>query len=128
MLQSFHVANCCLVEQILKRSTVVKTTAHLRHKFVRDIHSKTAALDSAVKNVAKVLFPFKASFAALSDTPGTPKTQGSQGGWPKPGNLFLEPIRNICGKFYLGWHTVYVTYTHMYSQANTLNYFLCSNL
>jgi hypothetical protein len=128
MLQSFHIADRRLVEQILKRTTVVKTTAHLRHEFVGDVHSKTASLDPAVKNMAKVLFAFKASYAVLSDAPATAKTQRSQSSWPKAGNLFLKPIGNICGKFFLGWHVVYVTYIHIYSQAKFFNCFLCSNL
>jgi hypothetical protein len=116
------------VKQILKRTTVVKTTAHLSHEFVGDVNGEAAALDPAVKNMAKVLFTFKASFAVLSDAPGTAKTQRSQSGRPKAGSLFLKPIRNICGKFFLGWHDVYVPYYHIYSQANSFNYFLCSNL
>jgi hypothetical protein len=128
MLQSIHVPNCRLVEQILKCTPVVQTTAHLRHEFIRDVHSKTTALDPAVKNMAKVLFTFKASLAVLSDASGTAKTYRSQGRWPKAGNLFLKPIRNICGKFFFGWHSVYVPYNHIYSQVKSFNYFLCSNL
>jgi hypothetical protein len=128
MLQSFHVANCRLVEQILKRATVVKTTAHLSHEFVGDVNSEAPTLDPAVKNMAKVLFTFKASFAVLSDAPGTAKIQSTQSGWPKASCLFLKPIRNICGKFFLGWHNVYVPYYHIYSQAKSFKYFLCSNL
>ena len=128
MLQSFHVANCRLVEQILKRTTIVKTTAHLSHEFVGDVNGESAALDPAVKNMAKVLFTFKASFAALSNAPGTAKIQRSQSRWPEAGNLFLKPIRNIFWEFFFGWHNVYVTHYHIYSQAKSFNCFLCSNL
>jgi hypothetical protein len=128
MLQSFHVANCRLVEQILKRTTVVKTTAHLRHEFVGDVDGEAAALNPAVKNMAKVLFTFKASLAVLSDAPGTAKIQRSQSSWPEAGNLFLKPIRNVRRKFFFGWHAVYVTYYHIYSQVKSFNYCPCSNL
>jgi hypothetical protein len=117
MLQSFHVANCRLVEQILKRTTVVKTTAHLRHEFVGDVDGESAAIDPAVKDMAKVLFTFKASLAVLSDAPGSAKIQRSQSRWPEASNLFLKPIRNIRRKFFFGWHDVYVTYYHIYSQV-----------
>jgi hypothetical protein len=128
MLQSIHVANCRLVEHILKRTTVVQTTAHFGHELVGDIYSEAAALDPAVKNMAKVLFALETSFAVLADTPGTAKAQRSQSGWPKAGNLLLKPIRDIYRKFFSGWHDVYVTYNHMYSQVNSLNCFQCSNL
>jgi len=121
MFQSIHVANCRLVEQILKCTPVVKTTAHLRHKFVGNVHRKAAALDPAVKNMAKVLFTVKASLAVLSDTPSTAKTYRPQGCWPKAGNLFLKPICNICGEFLFSWHAVYVPYYHIYSQAKSYN-------
>jgi hypothetical protein len=117
MLQGIHVANSRLVEQILKCAPVIQATAYLWHEFVGNVHSKTASLDPAVKNMAQVLFTLKASFAMLSDASGAAKTQGSQGSWPKAGNLFMKPIRNIWGKFFFGWHAVYVPYNHIYSQA-----------
>jgi hypothetical protein len=116
------------VEQILKRTTVVKTTAHLRHEFVGDVDGEAAALNPAVKNMAKVLFTFKASLAVLSDAPGTAKIQRSQSSWPEAGKLFLKPIRYVRRKFFWGWHTVYVTYYHIYSQVKSFNYCPCSNL
>jgi hypothetical protein len=128
MLQGIYVANCRLVEHILKCTPVVQTTAHFRHEFVGDVYSKAAALDPAVKNIAKVLFILEASLAVFSNALGTPKAQRSQSRWPEAGNLFLKPTRYICGKFFFGWHTVYVTYIHMYSQAFSSNYFMCSNL
>jgi hypothetical protein len=116
------------VEHILKCTPVIQTTAHLRHEFVGNIDSKAAVLDSPVKNVAKVLFAFKASFAVLSNTLGAAKVQRPQSSWPEVSNLFLKPIRNIRGKFFFGWHAVYVTQMHIYSQANTFNFFLYNNL
>jgi len=95
MLQSIHVANCRLVEQILKCAAVVQTTADLRHEFVRNVYSKTAALDPAVKNMARMLLTAKTSFAVLSNASGTPKIQRSQGSRPKAGSLLLKPVRDI---------------------------------
>ncbi len=114
MLQSIHVANCRLMEYILKCVPVFQATAHFRHEFVGNIHGKTATLDPAIKDMAKVLLTPKAGFAALSNAPGTAKTQGSQSGRPKADNLFLKPVRNICRKFFFGWHDVYVPYYHIY--------------
>jgi hypothetical protein len=114
MLQGFGVSQCCLVEQVLQRTTVVKTSAHLRHKLVRNVNSKAAALDSTVKHMTRVLFAFEASLAVLADASAAAKTERSQSGRPKARGLFLEPLRNICGKFFFGWHDVYVphnTYT-----------------
>ncbi len=128
MFQSFHVANCSLVEQVLKCAAVLKATIHLRHEFVRNVYGKAAAIDPAVKNMALVLLTTKASFAVLSDAPSAAKTQRSKSSWPKAGSLFLKPFRNICGKFFLRWHAVYVTTDHMYSQAKSCNRSLCSNL
>lgn len=128
MLQSIHVANCRLVEQVLKCTPVVQATAYLRHEFVGNVHSKPAAFNAPIKHMAKVLFTIKASFAVLSNAPRTAKAQGSQGRWPKAGNLFLKPIRDINRKFFLGLHDVYVSYYHIYSQANSFNCFQCSNL
>jgi len=128
MLQSFHIANRRLVEQILKCTPIVQATTHLRHEFVGDVHSKTAALNLAVKNMAKVLFTFKASLAVLPDAPGTAKIQRSQSSWPEVGNLFLKPIRNVRRKFFFNWHTVYVIYHHIYSQVKSFNHCPCSNL
>ena len=128
MLQSIHVANCRLVKQILKCTAVVEASADLRHEFVGNVYSKTATLDPAVKNMAGMLFTFKASFAVLSNASSTPKIQRSQSSWPKAGSLFLKPIRDICRKFFLGWHDVYVPYIHIYSQGKSFNYCLCSNL
>ena len=128
MLQSIHVAYRRLVEQILNRTPVVQATAYLRNEFVWNVHSKTAAFNPSVKHMAKVLFTFKASFAVLSNTPRAAKTQGSQSRRPKAGDLFLKPIRDISGKFFFDRHDVYVTSYHIYSQANSFNCFLCSNL
>jgi hypothetical protein len=128
MLQSIHVANCRLVEQILKCAAVVETTADLRHQFVRNVYSKPATLDSAVKNMAGMLLTAKTSFALLSNASGTPKIQRSQSSRPKVGSLFLKPIRDIYRKFFWGWHAVYVPYNHIYSQEKSYNYCLCSNL
>ena len=122
MLQSIHVANCRLVQQILKRVAVVETTVDLRHEFLRDVYSKTTTLDPAVKNMAGMLLTSKTSFAVLSNAPGTAKVQRSQSSRPKAGSLFLKPIRNINRKFSLGWHTVYVPYSHIFSQENSYNY------
>ena len=127
MLQRIYVSNGRLVEYILKCTPVVQTTTHFRHKFVWNIHCKAAPLDSAVKNMAEVLFSLETSFAMFSNTLGTTKTQRSQSSWPKASNLFQEPIRNICRKFFLGWHDVYVPYIHIYSQVKSCNYFLYSN-
>ena len=114
MLQSIHVANGCLVEQILKCAAVVETTADIRHEFVRNIYRKTATLDSAVKNMAGMLLTAKTSFAVLSNASGTPKIQRSQSSGPKVGSLFLKPIRDIYRKLFLGWHAVYMPYNHIY--------------
>jgi hypothetical protein len=108
MLQSIHVANCRLVQQILKCVAVVETTVYLRHEFLRDVYSETTTLDPAVKNMAGMLLTAKTSFAVLSYAPGTAKVQRSQSSRPKAGSLFLEPIRDIYRKFFLGWHAVYV--------------------
>ena len=124
MLQRIHVANCRLVQHILKCTPVIQTTAHVRHEFVGNIDSKAAVLDSPVKNVAKVLFTSKASFAVLSNTLGAAKAQRPQSSWPEVSNLFLKPISNIRRKFFFGWHAVYVPYMHMYRQANSFNCFL----
>jgi hypothetical protein len=116
------------MEQILKCAAVLETTADLRHEFVRNVYSKTATLDPAVKNMAGMLLTAKTSFAALSNASGTTKIQRSQSGRPKVGSPFLKPIRDIYRKFFLGWHAVYVPYTHIYRQAKSYNYRLCSNL
>jgi len=128
MLQRIHVSNCRLVEHILKCTPVVQTAAHFWHKFVGNIYSKAAALDPAVKNMAKVLFTLEAGFTVLSNALSTAKTQRSQSSGPKGGNLFLKPIRNICGKFSFGWHIVYMPHYHIYSQVKYSNYCLYSNL
>jgi hypothetical protein len=128
MLQSIHIANCRLVEQILKCAAIVETTADLRHEFVRNVYSKTATLDPAVKNMAGMLLTAKTSFAVLSNAPGTAKVQRPQSSRPKAGSLFLKPIRDIYREFFLGWHAVYVPHSHIYCQQNSYNYRLCSNL
>lgn len=128
MLQSIHVANCRLVEQVLKRTPVVQATAHLRHEFVGNVHSKAAAFNPSIKHMAKVLLTIKASFAARSNAPCTAKTQRSQSRWPKTGDLLLKPFRDIYKKFFLGWHDVHVSYHHIYSQVNSFNCFQCSSL
>jgi hypothetical protein len=97
------------MEQILKCTPVVQTTAHLRDEFLRNVHCKTAAFDPAIKNIAEVLFTLKASLAVLSDAPGSAKIQRTKRRWPKAGNLFLKPIGDICGEFFFSWHGVYVT-------------------
>jgi hypothetical protein len=116
------------MEQILKCTPIVQATAYLRDEFVGNVYSKTAALDPSVKNMAEVLFTLKASLAVLSDAPGAAKAQRSQRSWPKAGNLFLKPIGDICGKFFWGWHDVYVAYTHIYCQAKSFYKFLYNNL
>jgi hypothetical protein len=108
MLQSIHIANCCLVEQILKCAAIVETTADLRHEFVRNVYSKTATLEPAVKNIAGMLLTPETGFAVLSNAPGTAKVQRSQSSRPKAGSLSLKPVRDIYRKFFLGWHAVYV--------------------
>ncbi len=128
MLQSIHVANRRLVEQILNCTPVVQAAAYLRNEFVRNVYSKTSAFNPTVKHMANVLFTFEASFAVLSDAPSTAKAQRSQSRWPKACKLFLKPVRDIRRKFFFGWHEVYVTYNHIYSQANSFNCFVCSNL
>ena len=128
MLQSFHIANCRLVEQILKCATILKAAAHLRHKFVGYVHSKTVALDSPIKNMAGVLITSEASFAVLPDASRAAKAQRSESGGPKAGSLLLKPMSNICGKVLFCWHAVYVTYYHMYSQVKSVNFFTCSKL
>ena len=128
MLQGIHVANCRLVEQILKCAAIVETTADLRHEFVRNVYSKTATLDPAVKNMAGMLLTAETGFAVLSNAPRTAKVQRSQSSRPKAGSLFLKPVRDVYRKFFLGRHTVYVPYSHMYSQEKSYNYRLCSNL
>jgi hypothetical protein len=97
-----YVANCRLTEYILKCTPVIQTPVHLGHDFIGDVHSKTAALDPAVKDMAKVLFTFSASFAVLSNASGAAKTQRSQSSWPKTGTLFLKPIGDMCRKFFFG--------------------------
>lgn len=128
MLQSIHIANCRLVEQILKCVAVVETTVDLRHEFLRNIHSKTATLEPAVKNMAGMLLTAETGFTVLSNAPGTAKVQRSQSSRPKAGSLFLKPIRDIYRKFFLGWHVVYVPYSHIYSQEKSYNYCVCSDL
>jgi len=128
MLQSLHVAIRRLVKQFLKCTPVVQATAYLRHEFVGNVHSKAAALNPAIKNMAKVLFAIKASLAVLSNAPRTAKTQRSESRWPKALDLLLKPIGYIYRKFFLGWHDVYVSYNHIYSQVNSFNYFQCSKL
>jgi hypothetical protein len=128
MLQSIYIANCRLVKQILKCAAVVEASADLRHEFVRNVYSKTATFDPAVKNMAGMLLTAKTSFAVLSNASSTPKIQRSQSSRPKAGSLFLKPIRDIYRKFFLGWHAVYVPHIHMYSQGKSYNYCICSNL
>jgi hypothetical protein len=128
MLQSIHIANCRLMEHILKRTAVLETAGHLRDEFVGNVYSKTAAVDPAVKNMAKVLFAFAASWAVLPNAPGTAKTQRSQSSWPEAGDLFLKPIINVCRKFFFGWHTVYVTHTTYTVKHYLHKGFYCNNL
>ena len=110
MLQGFGVSQRCLVEQVLQCTAIVETTAHLRHELVGNVNGKTAALDSAVKNMARVLFACEASFAVLADASSAAKTERSQSGWPKARSLFLVPKCNICGESFFGWHDLYVPY------------------
>ena len=128
MLQRIHIANCRLVQQVLKCAAVFETTADLRHEFLRDVYSETTTLDPAVKNMAGMLLTAKTSFAVLSNAPGTAKVQRSQSGRPKTGSLFLKPIRDIYREFFLGWHAVYVQYGHIYSQEKSYNCRLYSSL
>jgi hypothetical protein len=128
MLQSLHVAYRRLVKQILNCAPVIQAPPYLRDEFIRNVNSKTATLNPSIEHMAEVLLTGKAGFAVLSNTARTAKTQGSEGRRPKAGKLFLKPIRNICGIFFLGWHGVYMPYYHIYSQVNSFNCFLCSNL
>ena len=128
MLQGIHVANCRLVQQILKCVAVVETTVDLRHEFLRDVDSETTTLDPAVENMAGMLLTAKTSFAVLSNAPGTAKVQRSQSGRPKTGSLFLKPIRDIYRGFFLSWHAVYVPYSHIYCQQNSYTYCPCNDL
>jgi hypothetical protein len=122
MLQGFGVSQCCLVKQVLQRTAIVETTAHLRHELVGNVKGEAAAFDSAVKYMAGVLFAFDASFAVLADASGTAKTQRSQSRRPKAGGSFLEPLRNICRKFFL-CHLVYVPYNTYTVKRNLLKAF-----
>ena len=121
MLQGFGVSQCCLVEQVLQRTTVVKTSAHLRHELVGNVNREAAAFDSTVKHMTGVLFAFEASLAVLADAWATAKAERSQSGRPKARGLFLEPLCNICGKFFLGWHAVYVPYNTHTVKGNLSN-------
>lgn len=128
MLQGFGVSQCCLIKQVLQRTAIVETTAHLRHELVGDVKSETAALDSTVKHMAGMLFAFLASLAVLADASGTAKTERSQSGWPKTRSLLLEPLCNICGKFCFGLHAVYVpynTYTVKRNLSNSFDAVIC---
>lgn len=111
MLQGFGIAQRVLMEQVLKRTPIVQTTAHLRDELVGNIKREAASLRSAVKHVAGMLFALEASLAVLADTSSTAETQGTQGGRPKAGSLFLEPLGDIGRKFFLGWHAVYVPHS-----------------
>jgi hypothetical protein len=128
MLQGFGVSQCCLVKQVLQRTAIVETTAHLRHELVGNVKGEAAAFDSAVKHMAGVLFTFDASFTALADASGTAKTERSQSRGPKAGGSFLEPLRNICREFFLCWHDVYVplnTYTVKQKLLKTFDTVTC---
>jgi hypothetical protein len=128
MLQGFGVSLCCLIKQVLQRTAIVETTAHLRYELVGNVNGKAATLDSTVKHMAGVLFAFEASFAVLADASGTTKTERSQSRWPKARGLFLEPLRNICGRFFLGLHAVYVphsTYTVKRNLSSAFDAVIC---
>jgi hypothetical protein len=71
MLQSIHIANCRSVEHILKHTAVFETASHLRNESFGNVHSKKAAVDPAIKNMAKMLSAFAASRAVLPNAPGT---------------------------------------------------------
>jgi hypothetical protein len=89
-------SQCCLVEQLLQRTAIFKTTDHLRHELVGDVKGEAAALDSTVEHMAGVLFAFEANLAVLADASGTTKTERSQSSWPKARGLLLEPLGNVC--------------------------------
>ena len=124
MLESFGVAQPRLIQQVLQCASVVKTSAHFRHQLVGNVNGEAAAFDSTVKHMAGVLFALEASVAVLADAAAATKTERSQSSGPKACCLLLEPLCDICGKFFFSCHDVYVphsTYTVKQNLSNSLN-------
>jgi hypothetical protein len=104
MLQSLGVANGSLAQQLLKFPAVVQGPLDIGHEFIGDIDGHSPSFQPDIEDMTVMLFAAQASFTVLTDAPGTTEAERSQGGWPKAGSLFLEPMDDICGSFFFNWH------------------------
>ena len=114
MLQGIGIPQCSLVEQVLQSPAIIKAPVHLRHQLIGNVKGEALALDAAIEHMTGVLFTFTARRAMFADAPRPAEAERSQCCRPESSGLFLEPIRDICGKFSFSWHAVYVpqsTYT-----------------
>ena len=111
MLQSFGVAYGRLVKQFLQFPTIVERSLHIGHEFIGNIDRESPPVNSAIQNMAGVLFPLQAGLAAIPDAGAPAKAERAQSGRPKICGLIPEPLFNICSRFSFGSHTVYVPHS-----------------
>src|ERR1700730_5415213 len=97
---------------------MVQTAAHLRYELFRNVDRKTASLQPAVQNVARMLFAGHAGRAVLAHARAATKAQRSKNRRPKPRRLTLQPARDIGWRFESClFHSVCMTYrTHTVNQ------------
>jgi len=111
MLQSCGVADGRLIKQFLKFPAVVKRSLHIGYEFVRNIYGESFSLHSDIQEMAGVFLPFQAGFAMPTDAGAPTQTQRAQSSRPEIRGLIPEPLFNVCGRFFLGWHVVCMPYS-----------------
>jgi hypothetical protein len=74
-LQRLDVPRSSLLQQLLQGAPVVQTAAHLQHELFRNVDRDPTPLQSAVQNVARMLFAGHARRAVLAHTRAATEAQ-----------------------------------------------------
>jgi hypothetical protein len=90
-LERLEIAGSRLLQQFLQGTTVLQTTAHLRHQFLRNVQRRTTSFYATVQDVAGMLNPGLTSLTALAHTRAAPEIEGTESGWGEIGHSVLEP-------------------------------------
>ncbi len=110
MLQGLGIANGGFAKQFLKFSTVVERSLYIGNEFIGNIDRESLPLHSDVQHMAGVLFAPQTGLAVLTNA-GTPtQTERSQSCWPKIRRAILEPLLDICSRFFGSSHSVCMPY------------------
>jgi hypothetical protein len=121
MLKGFGIAYRCLAKQFLKFAAVVERPLHLGYEFFGNINRESSSFHSDVQEMAWVLVPLQASLAVVTDAWTPTQTQGAQSGRPETCGLIPEPLFNVGGGFFFGWHAVRMPYILRTVKGNPSN-------